>query len=47
MDPFNDFMLVILQIYVLLIYYNQVVFIVMLVNGLDNPFIISINLFKF
>ena len=47
MDPFNDFMLVILQIYVLLIYYNQVVVIVMLVNGLDNPFIISINLFKF
>ena len=47
MDPFNDFMLVILQIYVLLIYYNQVVVIVMLGNGLDNPFISSINLFKF
>ena len=47
MDPFNDFMLVILQIYDLLIYYNQVAVIFMLVNGLDNPFISSINLFKF
>ena len=47
MDPFNDFMLVILKIYDLLIYYNQVVVIVMLGNGLDNPFISSINLFKF
>ena len=47
MDPFNDFMLVILQIYDLLIYDNQVVVIVILVNALDNPFISYINLFKF
>ena len=47
MDPFNDFMLVILQIYDLLFYENQVVVIVMLGNALDNPFISSINLFKF
>ena len=47
MDPFNDFMLVILQIYDLLIYDNQVVVIVILVNVRCNPFISSINLFKF
>ena len=47
MDPFNDFMLVILQIYDLLICDNQVVVIVILGNALDNPFISYINLFKF
>ena len=46
MDPFNYFMLVLLQKYDLLFYDNQVVVIVMLGNALDNPFISSINLFK-
>ena len=45
MEPFNDFMLVILQTYDLLIYDNQVGILFVLSNSLDNPFRSYINWF--